>query len=312
MKMIKPLLLMSTLLLVIMLSGCIGDLDGKSISIPTKEEIFGGDIAPAVNAEFYIHLEGTSFFIGMQPLNEDRFPVPANGTLRIVIVAEDGNVNLFDKSYDLTYDDFMIREGRGYMQYEVKIRKDELVKSNSPFGLLSATFATDGNVITSDEYHFEVPHYTYEEVIAKCEVEYLTNAREQNVGKEVGDLILIVKRTGYYDCSFYEMGPKESGDIFRVDIELKNDGNDNIEFHMWNTALIFDSKQYDEHYYDDLGSGIIYEDASKDVSVMFRNVPDDMRGRSIKLILGSACEWEETEWGDKICEEETFDFKITA
>jgi len=196
MKMIKPMLLMSMLILVIILSGCTSDLGGKSISVPTKEEIFGGSVEPATNAEFYIHPEGTSIFIGLQPLSEDGFPVPANGTLRVMIQAEDGNMNLFDKSYTLTYDDFTAMEGRGYMQYEVKIKRDEIKKTHSYFGLLYATFTTDGNVITSDEYHFDVPHYTHEEMIAQCEVDYLMDAREQNVGKEVGDLVLIVDFPG--------------------------------------------------------------------------------------------------------------------
>jgi hypothetical protein len=187
----------------------------------------------------------------------------------------------------------------------------EIKKAPNPTGLVIATMTFDNTTFVDEYYNVDVPYYTDAECDYLVEENFLLSAINYNVATRHNSIQVTLKRAGYYDTAYcWNLLSKESSyKQFRVDLVIENQDNDEREFYPSSPALIVDSIQYDGDY-EDFGSHTLYGESSKEKILSFRrDIPQNLRGKEIKLIVGKTYDYPDNPWEEVDIEE--FIFYIT-
>ena len=169
--------------------------------------------------------------------------------------------------------------------YEWKLAYNSIPKGMSSMGTAYLTFTTlNGKILTADTSLFDLRAYTDEEIEQMYEDRYIQNAKTSDKVAKKGNFEVKLLRYGYFTHRYSAWSEEETD--FRIDIEVKNVGNEEDSFYTYDSALIIGEKQYDVGYDSEFDGGNIYPNIVKDGYIVFKDVPEDLSGEA-KIMVGT-------------------------
>jgi hypothetical protein len=166
-----------------------------------------------------------------------------DGTVHLTIVDKVGTV-LYEDTFYVTAKDY--QGSLFYSYYEWYVSFDKIKKGIGSYGYGTAylTFLMPDGTKLEDSDTVEIPTLSEEEIIAMYEERYLSTSKEINKTLKIYPLEVTLKRIGYFTHLKYDTWGDEVT-RFRVDIQVKNVGNNEHSFWYYNAAVVIGSKQYD-------------------------------------------------------------------
>jgi hypothetical protein len=165
-----------------------------------------------------------------------------DGTVHLTIVDKVGTV-LYEDTFYVTAKDY--QGSSFYSYYEWYVSFDKIKKGIGSYGYGTAylTFLMPDGTKLEYSDTVEIPTLSEEEIIAMYEERYLSTSKEINKTLKIYPLEVTLKRIGYFTHLKYDTWGDEVT-RFRVDIQVKNVGNNEHSFWYYDAAVVIGSKQY--------------------------------------------------------------------
>ncbi len=147
--------------------------------------------------------------------------------------------------------------------------------SHSESDILDAKWLLENTgVEVSEKRLFQIVGKTEEEIRQKFEAEYEASAQIVDMVLTTEDFEITLSKMGMF--SGY-IGEGDFAEGFRVDLKVKNVGDESAYFSVWDVLLNTTEGVFDERsYYETITSGDIAEGKSKEGYLLFSKVPEEV------------------------------------
>ncbi len=212
-----------------------------------------------------------------------------DGTVHLTIVDKVGTV-LYEDTFYVTVKDY--QGSIFYSYYEWYVSFDKIKKGIgglASYGTAYLTFLMpDGTKLEASDT-VEIPTLSKEEIIAMYEERYLATSKEINKTLRIYPLEVTLKRIGQFTHLQYDTWGDEVTH-FRVDVQVKNVGENEHSLWYYNAAVVIGSKQYDVLFESKFNSSGIKPNVIREGYLLFNIPRAELRGIGYidvgKLFLG--------------------------
>lgn len=281
---------------IFLVSGCISNQQNPSMEGKGNSSIFGNQktspddiLYRPQNIEIFMAVtEGdtTRFYFTLTDGNGAN--TPGNGRV-LFIISDIANRTVYESRFDIKASDFVDYEFKATglsmgKTYEWRIKNSKIGKGVSSVGVAMVTFTSTSGKIMTATWPVVIPAYTQVEIEAMNEQSFSESAIPVNQMFTRGSFQVLVTKAGHF-MPLSQLGVNQ--DYFRVDLEVRNVGNDREYFSPSGLALITGGNQYDMEWGGTLDTfSQIYPGVTKKGYILFKPVPQTIANVKLVFDLG--------------------------